>query len=83
MNVSHALHWYQTAASQKYAEAINNLGLLYESGRGPIKDYEIAAQYFLEASEMNHVDAMTNLAYCYQIGRGAAQDYEEAARWYK
>jgi TPR repeat protein len=81
MNISHAIHWYQLASEQNLADAINNLGILYESGTGPMKDYEIAAQYYLEAAEMNHLDAMNNLGYCYQQGKGTNRDYGEAARW--
>ena len=43
------------------AEAQNNLGLLYCSGRGTEKDEELALKYFQLAAEQGHADAQENL----------------------
>ena len=58
------------------------MGILYESGKGPTKDSEIAMQYYREAAEMGNIDAMNNVGFCYQNGNGVQQSYEEAARWF-
>ena len=42
------------------AEAQNNLGLLYCSGRGIEKDEELALKYFQLAAEQGHADAQEN-----------------------
>jgi TPR repeat protein len=75
-DIPSALHWYlnrhlriysmicqryQLAADGYNADAINNLGRLYEAGDQIEQNLEVAAQFYLEAAELNHLDAMNNL----------------------
>jgi hypothetical protein len=40
---------------------MNNLGKLYETGKGAHKNYSHAVEFYLKAAEQNHADAQTNL----------------------
>ena len=78
-----AAHWYRRAADQGNSEAQNNVGWLYENGRGVAQDYGEAMRWFLLAAEQANAPAQANIGWLYENGRGVAQDYGEAMRWYR
>ena len=41
-----AFGWYQKAADAGNSDAQQNLGMLYESGQGVMKNYKAAAQWY-------------------------------------
>ena len=43
--------WYRKSADQGYAQAENNLGILYYYGQGVAKDYTEAAKWYRKAAE--------------------------------
>ena len=69
------------AADQGDARAQNNLGLMYQTGRGVPQDYGAAAQWFQRAAERGHVGAQSSLGNFYAAGRGVAQDDVLALMW--
>jgi hypothetical protein len=78
-----AARWYRRAAEQGHAGAQNNLGLLYEEGRGVEQDLSEAGRWYRLAAERGLVAGQVNLARMYEEGRGTAQDFGQAARWYR
>ncbi|MDO5464405.1 MAG: ankyrin repeat domain-containing protein, partial [Akkermansia sp.] len=78
-----AVEYFRKAAEQGQADAQNNLGVCYESGRGVTKDYQEAVRWYRKAAEQGQADAQNNLGGCYANGRGVTQDYNEAVRWYR
>ena len=45
-NYQQALAWYQKAANQGFADAQNNLGVMYANGKGVAKDYQQAKAWW-------------------------------------
>ena len=65
--------WYGRAAKQGYAPAQNNLGILYEQGRGVPQDLVRAVALFREAALQNERQAQV-MGFAYLEGRGVARD---------
>jgi len=78
-----ALQWYRKAAEQGNAAAENDLGVLYQEGRGIAKDEAAAATWYRKAAEQGLAAAQTNLARLYEEGRGLPVDPSAAATWYR
>jgi TPR repeat protein len=76
-----ALKWYRLAADQDYPEAENNLGTMYESGRGIPQDDAVAVRWFRLAALHKNAKAETNLGLMYANGKGVTQDFAEARKW--
>jgi len=81
-NYVEALKWYRLAANQGDAEAQNNLGNMYETGRGVAQNYAEAAKWYRLAAGQGLAGAQYNLGILYDNGHGVTRDYEEAAKWY-
>jgi TPR repeat protein len=77
-----ALRLFRSAAEQGDAAAQNNLGFMYESGRGVAQDYQEAVKWYRLAAEQGNAIAQSNLGVVYSEGKGVAQDYREAVKWY-
>jgi len=45
-----AFEYYNKAAEQNVANALNNIGFLYEKGLGVEKNYKLALEYYAKAS---------------------------------
>jgi tetratricopeptide (TPR) repeat protein len=70
-----ALPPLQKAAEAGNAEAMNQLGQLYQTGRGVAQpDYAQAREWYQKAAEAGNVRAMYNLGVLYEKGLGVAQD---------
>ncbi|CEL94534.1 unnamed protein product [Vitrella brassicaformis CCMP3155] len=79
-----AYEWYNKAAEQRNARALNNLGSLLYSGKGCNRDTERAAELFKIAAEQGHANAHHNLGVCYETGVGVhAEDTDAAAKLYE
>ena len=72
----------QTQATQGIAEAQTNLGLLYYYGRGVLRDYTKAREWFEKAAAQGDADAQYNLGALYEFGHGVKQDSVRAFMWY-
>lgn len=69
-------------AQRGHVDAQNNLGVLYQTGRGIAQDYLAAARWYRRAARRGHADAQNNLAALYVNGYGVPQDYMMAYAWF-
>jgi hypothetical protein len=63
--------------------AQNNLGILFDEGRGVPRDARSARDWYQQAADRGNANAQYNLALLYDEGRGAHQDLAAAAHWYR
>ncbi|HEV8388649.1 MAG TPA: SPOR domain-containing protein [Dongiaceae bacterium] len=76
-----AAEWYQKAAAQNYAPALNNLARLYADGRGVKQDVPKAIGLWSRAAEAGNVTARFNLGLQYAAGSGVQKDMKKAAEY--
>ena len=62
---------------------MNNLGVMYDFGRGAPKDWTEAAKWYREAAEQGNAPAQANLGVLYLDGRGVTNDLVQAYVWFK
>jgi hypothetical protein len=74
---------FEQAASKGNRFAMNNLGVLYEIGRGVGADAAAAKLWYEKASDLGNEVAMGNLASLYERGVGAPKDEVLARHWYE
>ena len=82
MDDAEAVKWYLLAAQQGYADAQNDLGVMYENGKGIAEDAIKAVKWYRRAATQGHSDAQYNLGFMYYAGSGVDQDDAEAIKWY-
>ena len=70
--------YFKLAADQGYAPAQYHLGLMYEQGRGVLKNEKEAVRLWRLAANQGHREAQYNLGRMYDLGRGVDKDEEEA-----
>jgi TPR repeat protein len=58
--------WYLASAKQDFPTAQNNLGMMYEKGKGVPKDFKKAFFWYRKAAEQNLGKAQNNLALMYE-----------------
>ncbi|MBQ8870892.1 MAG: sel1 repeat family protein [Alphaproteobacteria bacterium] len=78
-----AFQFYEMAANQNNAIALNNLGSLYFNGIGTEINYQKAAELFFKAAEQGSDDAAVNLAFIYLSSENTDGQHEEAIRLFK
>lgn len=78
-----ALTRYRKLAAQGDAWGQNNLGHMYENGRGVPRDYAEAVKWYRKSAAQGNAWGQANLGYMYENGRGVSQDHAEAAKWYR
>ena len=78
-----ALQAWQAQAEGGDAEAMNNVGEIYEQGVRGTPDYGQAAAWYRKAAEAGSRRAQTNLGALYEQGLGVAADASEALAWYR
>lgn len=74
---------FEQAAELGSADALNELGLLYNDGKGVEQDYEKARTYYEQAAELGNMYALFNLAWMYENGQGVAVDMTKAVDYYE
>ena len=72
---------FTRAAEQGLAHAQNNLGVMYDNGRGVPQDDKTAAEWYTRAAEQGHATAQTNLGGMYKNGNGVPKDLLYAYMW--
>ena len=77
-----AFREWRPLAQQGYARAQNNLGIMYEQGRGIARDDTEAVRLYRQAAQQGDALAHHNLGAMYEQGRGVPWDLVEAQRWY-
>lgn len=65
------------------AVAQNNLGALYEKGRGVPHSYTEAVKWYRKSAEQGFAPAQTNLGGMYSVGWGVPKNPIEAVKWYR
>lgn len=93
-----AFAWWAKAAKQDNADAIGNMGLCYQYGRGVEKDSVMAIKLYLKSIEkgnagllkqrLEYADHKDNfncvlVALCYQNGTGMGKDLQKATQYWE
>ncbi len=78
-----ALDIWVEVANQGDAQAINALGMMYQSGRGVARDVGTAARLYKKAARAGLASAQNNLAVLYEGGEGVPQDLVKAVDLYR
>jgi len=65
------------------AAAQFNVGLMYYTGQGVLRDYLEALDWFRKAARQGNPYAQFNVGFMYEKGEGTPQDYVEAAKYYR
>src|SRR5258706_4627272 len=73
---------WRPLAEQGVARAQNNLGVMYESGKGVPQDLNEAVKWYRLAAEQGYAGAQNNLGLIYALGRGAPRDPVLAYMWF-
>lgn len=66
------------AANDDNSNAQNELGFLYQEGRGVNKNYEAALKWYSKSAEQGNTEAIKNKARMHHLGMGMEPDYEKA-----
>ena len=69
------------SADQGYANAQNNLGVLYFKGQGVTQDYKEAVKWYRLSADQGNATAQSNLGAMYANGKAVTQDYVRAHMW--
>jgi len=77
-----ALKEWTPLAEQGNSRAQNNLGSMYDKGRGVIQDHKTAVKWYTRSAEQGYAFAQNNLGFMYYKGEGVIQDYKTAVKWY-
>jgi TonB family protein len=76
-----ALRQWQPLADQGVARAQNNLGVLYENGKGVPADINQALKWYRAAAGQGYAGAQNNLGLIYALGKGVPADPVRAYMW--
>ena len=77
------MKWYKKAADAGNANAMNNIGIMYNNGAGITQDYKNAMKWYKKAADAGNANAMNNIGIMYKNGEGVTRDYKNAMKWYK
>jgi len=69
-------------AKQGDLGAQNDVGLMYEQGKGVAKDHMRALDWYRRSAEGGYSVAQNNLGSMYEKGQGARKDNVQAGKWY-
>ncbi len=64
-------------------ESMNNLGMLYDTGKGVPLDSKEALMWFRKSAEVGHAGGMSNLGRMLEQGRGTSRHVDTAAAWFR
>lgn len=73
---------WRPLAEQGVARAQNNLGVMYENGKGVPPDINEALKWYRLAAEQGYAGAQNNLALIYAIGRVVPRNPVRAYMWF-
>ena len=77
-----AVFWYRQAAEAEVPNALYNLGVLTQRGRGVPQDPAAAIALFERAADAGHSHAQVALGLAYLTGTGVDTDSVQAARYF-
>ena len=78
-----AMRWFRKAADLGNANAMENIGVLYRTGQGVVRDDAEALRWWRKAADLGDANAMNQIGGAYRDGRGIGRDYIEAMRWFR
>ena len=78
-----ALMWYGKAVKAGSVDAMVDLGMMYEFGRGIRPDKAAALTWYRSAAHAGSARGMFAVGQSYHKGAGVARDYKEAMVWYR
>lgn len=81
-DVARARQIWETLANAGDAQAMNNLGVIYDQGTGLDPDIGRALYWFAMAANNGNAAGMNNYGRLLEQGRGIAENPAEAARWF-
>lgn len=73
-NYSEAMTWLRKASEKKHARAEHLIGVMYQTGRGVIKDTKEAMTWFHRAADHGDPDGNYAISIRYMIGYGSPHD---------
>lgn len=76
------VEWLRRAVQADNADAEEQLGSLYEEGRGVIQDYKEAVRLYQMAAEQGQSDGQYKLGMMYLLGKGTAKNPILAHMWF-
>lgn len=82
-DVEQSMHWLKKSAEHGHELAQNQLGRMYETGRGSERDDVKAAYWYGRAAEQGNAWALAELGAMHLRGRGVEQDYEQAVQRFR
>ena len=77
-----ALREWRDLAEQGDARAQNNLGNMYDMGKGVTQDYAEALKWRRLAADQGYAEAQITLGNMYFYGLGVTQDFVAAHMWF-
>jgi uncharacterized protein len=83
LDYKRAFSLYTLAMRKGHAWATNNIGLMYEEGRGIPSDINLAIDYYLQAADKGNSYGYSNLGKLFVQGNHLPHDPADAARWYQ
>ena len=81
-NYARALKWYRVLAGRGDADSQNDVGHIYETGRGVAQNYAEAATWYRLAADQGNAKAQNNLGTLYAKGQGVPRDDVQAYMWF-
>lgn len=82
-NYELAFSEFESADATDKAEAMFYLGLMYDEGRGVLKDSRKAAELFHQSAQGGYGRGCNAIGICYRDGDGVEKDIEAAIRWFE
>ncbi len=77
-----ALREWRSRANRGDAVAQNNLGAMFEAGKGVPQDHAEAVRWYRRAADQGNAEAQNNLGLMYHQGQGVPRNYFEGNRWF-
>jgi len=68
---------------ERESKAQNNLGFMYQYGKGVPQDDAEAVKWYRKAAEQGVAEDQYNLGVIYKFGLGVPQDYAKALQWFR
>lgn len=78
-----AVRELEALAARGYARAMLQLGVLFETGRGVLKDLTKAVNWYTQAAKRNNPDAQYQMGLMHAEGRGLRKDPQMTRDWWK
>jgi TPR repeat protein len=77
-----AAEFYQKAADKGSAQAQNNIGYMYDTGKGVAQNYVKAMEWYQKSAAQGNLYAHVAIGALYEGGYGVPEDYGKALEWY-